>query len=189
MNNKFKLAVILTTMAFQVNAAEFDNSVKVSGVFNDYERGVNKEGFNLQYTRDNVYTKGLFIDGKMELRTDANEGLSNRIEAGVGYKHGIYGDLSGFVRVSSGLRFGSNNTYGYYTVEPGLKYTLTDNWSTSISYRYRDAFENVTGAMTHRGQIGAAYKLTDRSEIGASISHSWGDVDYNQYAMSYSYKF
>lgn len=129
-------------------------------------------------------------DVSLRQRTDTDNNLSdNRLEAGLTYSASIAGALSGYARGAVGEKYETNNNYTYYSVEPGVKYQLTDALSVKAGYRYRDATASSNNDRTRATRLGAEYALTKNYTLGVGYDRVRGDSEFNSYNVALGFKF
>jgi hypothetical protein len=84
---------------------------------------------------------------------------------------------------------GSNQDYTYYSIEPGIKYALTDAVSVKAGYRFRDAFNDSYNEKTNTVRFGAEYAVAKDQALTLGIDRSYGASDFIGYNAGYMFKF
>jgi len=107
-----------------------------------------------------------------------------RAEVGVTLSEGYY-----YLRGATGLKNTSTDSVGYYSIEPGLKFKLNNQWTTKVGYRFRDAYNESANDRTTTFRLGADYNLDERSSLTAMYDRSSGDIDFDGINLGYYFKF
>jgi hypothetical protein len=129
-------------------------------------------------------------DFSLRQKTDNDNNLSDtRLEAGLTGTVPVAGGLSAYGRVALGQKFKSSVDYGYYSVEPGVKYAVTPALSVKAGYRYRAATDSVNADTTRTYRLGAEYALTKNYFVGLGYDQVRGDSKYNATNVSLGFKF
>jgi opacity protein-like surface antigen len=189
---KYILAMVLGMSVMSVHAAtDGKNFGKIEYAFRDIDGDhANKNGINLTLGRE--FAPGIKLDAKFEYRNDnSSDQVSYRTEVGAAFERTILPSTKAFVRTAVGKKFndGNGDDYGYYSIEPGIKYALNNRWAINTSYRFRDTFRNNTAEETHRGKIGVEYALTKTTTVNVDVARYWGDRQYNGINVGYGFKF
>jgi len=174
-----KLAIAtLIAMAFGTTAMAEDSYIKLEGVHYNYTNAPHDQnGYNLQLGTS--IGNGFKIDAKNEWRhEDETAKTSTRIEGGVTYEAKVADKIAASLRTSLGEKYTGTTNYGYYTVEPGVSYALTDALKLKASYRFRDAFNDSVADRTNTVKVGADYDLTKSTFLTGSIGRTTGDKEY-----------
>jgi hypothetical protein len=132
------------------------------------------------------------VTGDVQLsvnQAEATNALGSRSEAGLTYSAPV-GRFAGYVRGAVGLKHvgGESNT-SYYSIEPGVRYGLTDRLSARVGYRYRDAFSNSVADQTNTVRVGLAYAVSKTAEVGVRFDRVRGDSEQNIVALGYTRRF
>ena len=129
-------------------------------------------------------------DFSLRQKTDNDNNLSDtRLEAGLTGTVPVASGLSAYGRVALGQKFKSSVDYGYYSVEPGVKYAVTPALSVKAGYRYRAATDSVNADTTRTYRLGAEYALTKNYFVGLGYDQVRGDSKYNATNVSLGFKF
>lgn len=129
-------------------------------------------------------------DVSLRQKTNTDNDLSDtRLEAGLTVSAPIAGALSGYARGAIGQKYKTDDNYSYYSVEPGVKYQLTDTLSVKAGYRYRDAIASGNTDQTRATRLGAEYALTKNYTLGVGYDRVRGDSEYNSYNVALGFKF
>jgi len=129
-------------------------------------------------------------DFSLRQKTDNDNNLSDtRLEAGLTGTVPVAKGLSAYGRLGVGEKFKTATNYTYYSVEPGVKYTLTPALSVKAGYRYRAAMDSVNADTTRAYRLGAEYALTKNYFVGLGYDQVRGDSTYNATNVSVGFKF
>ena len=130
------------------------------------------------------------VDFSLRQKTDTDNNLSdNRLEAGLTGAFPVAGGLSTYGRVATGEKFKSSTNYGYYSVEPGVKYAVTPALSVKVGYRYRAALDSDNADTTRSWRTGVEYAFTKNYFLGLGYDQVRGDSNYNAMNASVGFKF
>ena len=107
-----------------------------------------------------------------------------RYEAGVTKTVALGDGFSVYGRGSLGYKTttGSDN-FWYYTVEPGVKFDVTDNFGVKAGFRQRASVEGKFHDETQAWRFGAEYKLVDNIAVVGGFNKVFGDSKYNGYTF------
>ena len=151
----------------------------------------NRQGVN--FTIGRKVLDNLTIDLGEQFRTERlnnDNGVSTtRLEAGATYQYGLTKDIAVYTRGGLGQKFTSNQDYTYYSVEPGIKYSLTDAVSVKAGYRFRDAFSDAYNEKTNTVRFGAEYAIAKDQAVTLGVDRSYGASDFIGYNAGYMIKF
>lgn len=129
-------------------------------------------------------------DFSLRQKTNTDNDLSDtRLEAGLTGSVPVVGSLTGYGRVAVGEKFKSSTNYTYYSVEPGVKYTVTPELSVKLGYRYRAASDTVNADTTRTWRTGAEYAITKNYFVGLGYDQVRGDSNYNATNFIVGFKF
>jgi opacity protein-like surface antigen len=175
---KSLIATLIAGLAFSTVALAESSYIKLEGVHYNYTNKPNdKNGFNLQVGTE--IGNGIKLDLKNEFRVEENAHKnSNRLEAGATYEAKVYDKIGVSLRGSIGEKYADDTNYGYYTIEPGVSYALTDALKLKASYRLRDAFSDSHADRTNTYKVGADYDLNKTAYVTGSIGRTTGDSEY-----------
>jgi opacity protein-like surface antigen len=175
---KSLIATLIAGLAFSTVALAESSYIKLEGVHYNYTNKPNdKNGFNLQVGTE--IGNGIKLDVKNEFRVEENaHKSSNRLEAGATYEARVYDKIGVSLRGSIGEKYADDTNYGYYTIEPGVSYALTDALKLKASYRLRDAFSDSHADRTNTYKVGADYDLNKTAYVTGSIGRTTGDSEY-----------
>ena len=129
-------------------------------------------------------------DFSLRQKTDTDNNLSDtRFEGGLTGSVPVAGSLTGYGRVAYGEKFKSSTNYGYYSVEPGVKYAVTPQVSVKLGYRYRAAMDSANADTTRTWRTGVEYALTKNYFVGLGYDQVRGDSEYNATNLIVGFKF
>ena len=173
-----KLALAVTLALATTVAVAEDSYIKLEGVHYNYTNAPNDQaGINLQV--GTAIGNGFKADVKQEFRHEDTTGkTANRFEGGLTYEAKVADKIGVSLRGALGEKYASNSNYGYYLVEPGVSYALTDALKLKASYRYRDAINDSVADRTNTYKVGADYDLTKSAFLTGSIGRTTGDKEY-----------
>lgn len=134
------------------------------------------------------FNKNFAGDVRARVKLNDDDTNDTRVEAGLTSKVGI-GDLSPYVRTALGEKFNGENNYTYWSIEPGLKYTVLPGLSVKGAVRFRDAFSDSIVDSTRTWRIGAEYDLTKNSSLALNVDKVIGDSEYIAAGLTYGIKF
>ena len=130
------------------------------------------------------------IDFSLRQKTDTDNNLSDtRAEVGLTLSTPLFSGLSAYGRVAAGEKFKTSSDYGYYSVEPGIKYAVNNVLSVKAGWRYRDAFDSVNADQTRTWRVGAEYALTKNYAVALGWDRVRGDSEYNAINTALNFKF
>ena len=175
---KSLIATLIAGLAFSTVALAESSYIKLEGVHYNYTNKPNdKNGFNLQVGTE--IGNGIKLDVKNEFRVEETaHKSSNRLEAGATYEAKVYDKIGVSLRGSIGEKYADDTNYGYYTIEPGVSYALTDALKLKASYRLRDTFSDSHADRTNTYKVGADYDLNKTAYVTGSIGRTTGDSEY-----------
>lgn len=135
-------------------------------------------------------TSNVKVDFSIRQKTNDDNQLSdNRVEGGLTYTTPVAGNLSAYSRVGLGQKFKTTGDYTYYSVEPGVKYAVSNALSIKAGWRFRDAVDSVNADQTRAWRLGAEYALSKNYFVGVGYDRVRGDSDYNSYNATVGFKF
>mgnify|MGYP003344039809 CR=1 FL=1 len=184
---KKSLLLIALLSAWNVQAAGKENFAHIQLVHRstvgDDADNPNRKGINL--TTGHKVTDNFMVDVNAQYREQngLDKNPSTRFEIGA-----TPNNESFYLRTALGVK-SNEDSHLYYSLEPGLKWKLTDKLSAKTAYRYRDAFNSAKADETHTIRIGAEYALTETQSITAGYDRSYGDSEFNGLSAGYAIKF
>ena len=114
---------------------------------------------------------------------------STRVEFGLtpSYK---FGNTAFYSRITVGEKFTSSNSFGFYSIEPGLVQTLgSSGFKFRLGYRYRNAFDTNNDDQTRTVRVGLSYDLTKKDTVGIRFDRVKGDSDQKTTSLTYTRNF
>jgi hypothetical protein len=115
--------------------------------------------------------------------------LSDRLEAGVTGTFPV-GPVNLYTRAALGEKFTNGANFGYYSVEPGVTYTMFDKLTAKVGYRFRNGFGNNGNLdTTHTVRAGVSYAITKNDSIGVRFDQVRGDSFNHSYNLAYTHSF
>jgi hypothetical protein len=91
------------------------------------------------------------------------------------------------VRGGIGRSSGSDQTFTYAYVEPGLKYELREKWEWLFGFREINAIDGTSDERVHRIIAGPSYKIDKHHELQLRYSTTWGDQRLRSWSVEYAY--
>jgi len=181
---KFALATLAlaTSLAFAGSITlEGQDQLGDKGAKNsvNYELAV-KESINKTFAADVSFTNS---------QQHQTEALSTRIETGLTGSLPI-GPVGVYTRLALGEKYSNTGNFAYYSVEPGVTYTLGDA-TAKVGYRYRTAIvdPNVSNDTTDTVRAGVSYAVSKKDSIGLRYDRVRGDSTNHSYNLSYTRSF
>ena len=189
---KLIVAVALAVASMQASAGAF---ITLEG---EYENSNNKT--NNATTALNIIPgykitdgdfKGVTIDLKNQLADKIDQhSTSSQIEPRIKYEMPIgMSSLTAWGRLGVGEKITNGANYGFYTIEPGITYKVTDKISLSVSDKYKDAFSSGKAAQTNQVYVGGSYKATDVDTIGLKAYQKFEDTHSTGVELGYTRSF
>jgi hypothetical protein len=157
----------------------------------DNKADTNRQGVN--FTLGRRVLDNLTIDLGEQFRTERlnnDNGVSTtRLETGATYSYNLLPAVSLYTRGGLGYKVTSNQDYTYYSVEPGVRYSVTDAVAVNVGYRFRDAFSDAYVEKTNTVRFGASYAIAKDQALTLGIDRSYGASDFIGYNAGYMIKF
>lgn len=183
-----QLVAILTLLVAGTAFAGSFGSVEYG--YQDIKAGGSSDSVKVMLGTD--LTDNLKIDvGNQVKSNDATGDNGNRLESGLTL-HTNAGIVSPYVRAALGQKYTTNDNYGFWSVEPGIKFkTPIANVTGKLGYRYRDAMDTSLHStdMTKAWKAGLEYQLTSKYSVGINYDRVRGDSEYDSYNVSLGLKF
>ena len=192
-----KKSLIATLLAgmFVSTAAFAGAQITFEGEYEHVTNASNKDvtGLNIipAYKIEDGALKGTTFDLKAQLQDKVDSHTPGQnIEPRVKYEMpvGMTG-LTAWGRLGLGEKITSGDNFGYYTVEPGLTYSVTKEIKLSVSDRYRDAFASGKAYQTNTVYAGGAYSLTDKDTLGLKVYEKYEDTHSTGVEFGYTRSF
>lgn len=198
-----KLFAIIALLAISASAAHADSVTVEAAHINGKSNSVTVvPSFNVS---------GLTLDARLKASRSLNDRSSNELELRVGKSFAVTEALSASVRVGAGKSFGTDVVtyrgttvlpgkvtyavhevqvpvdYGFYSVEPGVKYALNDTVALKLSDRYIHTFNGQDKYVNgHEFGVAAEYAVTKTSVVGVKYVHQHGTSNGNGVKLAYS---
>lgn len=178
--------IALATILSLVSAVAFAGSASLEYQSIDGKNATPDQRATILTVREDI-TKNFRADVSfVNVKNEDSNTISYRTEVG-GTGLMPVGKATAFVRTAVGQRFTSTTNYSYYVVEPGIRMPLASTGLTaSLSYRYRDAFDNANGDQTHSVRTGLSYALTKQDAIGVAYMKTRGDAQQSIIGVNYT---
>jgi opacity protein-like surface antigen len=169
------------TFAGGFSAVEYSNRDGVNG---------NSDATAIKLTVGTSITDNLAADVSLRQKQDSSDKLKdNRLEGGLTFSAPSTLGLTPYLRTAVGEKYTTSTNYTYYSVEPGVKYAVTDSLSVKAGYRYRNAFSDTNADQTRAWRVGAEYALNKTYSLGLGYDQVRGDSEYNAINASVRMKF
>lgn len=177
-----KKIAIATLIALASTA--FAGSVTVEGQDQQGEKGaVGSTNYALSVKESITNTLALDI-GATNYQQDGTKALSTRLETGISGSIPM-GPIGLYARTAIGEKYNNTKNFAYYSIEPGVTYTL-GKATVKVGYRYRDAVNEINLDKTRTGRIGVSYALTNKDTIGIRYDKVTGDSWNHSYNLAYT---
>ena len=182
-----KISLIIALMAFAGIASAA--SVTIEGQSQQGDNGA-KDSTNYQLSVKESITKTFAGDIAItNYQQDITNALSTRLEAGVTGTAPV-GPVNLYTRVALGQKYNNTGSFTYYSIEPGVTYTVGQT-TAKLGYRFRTAAENpnVNNDTTDTVRVGLSYALTKQDAVGVRYDRVRGDSTNHSYNFSYTRSF
>ena len=194
---KTLIASLLAGLAFSTAALAEDakNFAHIQYTFrdavSDNKADPNRQGVN--FTIGRRVLDNLTIDLGEQFRTErlnSDTGSSaTRLEAGATYSYNLLPAVSLYTRGGLGYKITASDDYTYYSVEPGIRYAVTNDLAVRAGYRFRDAFSDSYVEKTNTVRFGAEYAIAKDQALTLGIDRSYGASDFIGYNAGYQVRF
>ena len=190
------LSIALLALSFAATAAwaeDAKNFVHGQYTFRDTIAGQsdnpNRQGVNLTVGRNIGY--GITLDANSQFRNEngKNGADTTRLEAGATYQYGLTKDIAFYTRGAVGYKLTDADDFTYYSLEPGVKFQLTQPLNVRVGYRYRDAFNDNILDKTNTVRVGAEYALDKTQTVTLGVDRAYGDSEFLGVNVGYAVKF
>lgn len=163
------------------------SSTATAGGFGSVEYGSNKgvngniDQHTTKVTVGTTITDNFKVDvSQLQKTADSTDAIRiNRTEVGGSYSIPVANGLTAYTRIGVGQKYftTANKDFTYYSVEPGLRYSITPNLTARVAFRYRQAFDNSTYDDHTRSQrAGLEYQLNKNYLISLSYERARGII-------------
>jgi len=187
-----KLLIALSMLVASATSMAQNNVVQIGYKYQDTNSnaGANGQGYNFllgsslnKNVAADIYSESFFTEG--------NGANATRLETGLTGKTDIATGLIVYTRVAVGQKFIPGSNFTYYSVEPGVKYALTDKLAVKASFRFRNAVDTDNNDTSRTQTVGAEYALGKTRYVSAGVSHITGDgtQNGNQFVVAYGVRF
>jgi predicted porin len=140
--------------------------------------------------RENI-NKNFVADFQVQTSTTENTNkLGGRAELGLTGSTS-FGKFTPYTKVAIGEKFTDKGHFATWSVEPGVRYALTDNLTASVGYRYRQAFD-VTPThndTTETTRVGLSYKINKETSVRVRYDQVRGDANQNNVTVGITRSF
>jgi long-subunit fatty acid transport protein len=182
-----KIATIAALMAATTLASAAN--ITVEGQIQNGDRGA-RDSDNYALSVQQSINKTFAADiGFTAFQQDGTKALSNRLEAGITGTVPV-GPVNLYTRVAVGEKFNNGSDFEYYSVEPGVTYTMFDKLTARVGYRFRNGFgTNGNLDTTHTARAGVSYAITKNDSVGIRYDLVRGDSFNHSYNLAYTHSF
>ena len=164
------------SVTFEGQAQKGDRGARDSS---NYQLSV-KESFGKMFTGDIGFTAN---------QQAGTKALSDRIEVGLTGSLPV-GPIGVYTRVATGEKFSNGASFNYYSVEPGVTYSMFDKLTAKVGYRFRNGFgDNGNLDTTHTTRAGVSYAITKKDSVGIRYDLVRGDSFNHSYNLAYTRTF
>ena len=164
------------SVTFEGQAQKGDRGARDSS---NYQLSV-KESFGKMFTGDIGFTAN---------QQASTKALSDRIEVGLTGSLPV-GPIGVYTRVATGEKFSNGASFNYYSVEPGVTYSMFDKLTAKVGYRFRNGFgANGDFDTTHTTRAGVSYAITKKDSVGIRYDLVRGDSFNHSYNLAYTRTF
>jgi long-subunit fatty acid transport protein len=181
---------VLVTAAL-VAATGLAQAASVTVEFQNQEghRGA-RDSENYSLSVKESVNKNFAVDlGFTAYQQSTTKALSNRLEAGVTGTVPV-GPVNLYTRVAVGEKFTNGSDFEYYSVEPGVTYTMFDKLTARVGYRFRNGFgTNGNLDTTHTARAGVSYAITKQDSVGVRYDQARGDSFNHSVNFAYTRSF
>ena len=180
-----KKIVIASLIALAGSA--FAASVTLEGVNQIGDHGganSSNSSITVKESLNNMLTYDLGVQQQVAAGTHA---LTTRDEAGLTAAVPV-GPIGVYTRVAAGARYTNVTHFGYYSVEPGVTYTI-GKVTAKVGFRFRDAFKEANLDATRTTRTGVSYELTKKDAVGFRFDRVTGDSTNHSYNFNYTHSF
>lgn len=128
------------------------------------------------------------VDLKTQVSTkEGSRTNSANIEPRVKYDYKIgMTDFTVWGRLGLGEKIQNGGNFGYYTVEPGISYTVLPGAKLFVSDRYRDSFQDNKGYRTNTIYLGGSYDVNSFDTVSAKLYRKYDDTESNGIEFAYT---
>jgi opacity protein-like surface antigen len=180
---KLSLAVLMA-LSFAANAADNFGHIQLvhRGTVGDNAGDPTRTGANITLGHKFANNFSMDFNGQYREQNGDDKNATTRLEIGATPQNELF-----YVRTALGVK-SNDDSHLYYSIEPGLRFTLAPKLTAKTAYRYRDAFSNVND-QTHTARLGLEYAVTDTQAVTAGYDRSFGDSEFNGLALGYAIKY
>ena len=182
---KLTLAISLAFATFAVQAENRGLITLEGELENKHGTSNDVNSFNLI---PGVKLGDYVVDVKTQVQsTDNTRTTSANIEPRIKYNYKVgMTDLTVWGRLGLGEKIQDGGNFGYYTIEPGVSYSLTKDIKLSVSDRYRDAFADNHAYRTNTIYAGTTYDVNSFDTLGLKLYRKYGDTESNGVEFNYT---
>ena len=139
--------------------------------------------------RENI-NKNFVADFQVLTNTTENTNkLGGRAEFGLTGSTS-FGKFTPFTKVAIGEKFTDKGHFTTWSIEPGVRYALTDNLTASVGYRYRQAFnDSAYNDTTESTRVGLSYKINKEMSVRVRYDQARGDSNQNNVTVGVTRSF
>ena len=133
----------------------------------------------------------LLIDRSIDRRADAGGEREHESSVFLRIRHSgkATESLTYYLLGGVGHNSGSEQSFNYAYVEPGLKYELGKRWEWTLGFREIDAIDGTAGEHVHKLITGPSYSIDSHHEVELRYARTTGDKRLRAWSVQYTYKF
>jgi hypothetical protein len=173
---------IITALLCSISLSAYAGSISIELQDLDSKNGVSDMRGMIVTVRDDI-TKNLAADiSVVGIKLDSTQAISNRVEVGLVTKLNPYVS----VRTAVGERYTGQKDYSYYSINPSITVPFgQSNFSGSLGWRYRSAFDSVNNDRTRSWRTGLNYNLNKNHRVGIAYYIVNGTIEQNNIGVNY----
>lgn len=187
-----KILIALSILVASATVMAQDNVVQLGYKYQDTNKNSGSDAQGYNFLLGTNLNKNFGADVASEsFFTNGNGSNFTRLESGLTGKTEVLPKLTAFTRVAVGQKWIPGSNFAYYSVEPGVKYGLTDSLTLKASFRFRNSFDSADKDLSRTETIGAEYSLNKSQYVGVGFAHITGDglQNGNQFLANYGVRF
>ena len=96
-----------------------------------------------------------------------------------------------YAGVRLGQKLGTDESFGHYAVDAGVKFPIVGAFSGDVGTRYRNAFDNAQNFQSTRYHAMISYAVSKNDSVGLRYSQAYGDTseEKNAYRVTWTHNF
>jgi hypothetical protein len=190
----FAITAFFAILSTDTEASSFEN---VSGGVNyfHYSGRDDQASYNAYkfLFGTNVINENISVDLGTEFGDEVDSTNSyTQLETGVkGVWQTPFSDVLGlYGRAALGQNFNSGESnFPYWSIEPGVKLSVTEDVSGNVGYRYRNAFDEERNFETNALIVGGEWMFAENHGVNIGYEYSGNDQKYDMLGVGYTFNF